>query len=160
MEVEVGSRKVVGFCINIITNMEKFVPKDIAVAMAKAGFHDDCNRCYTDNDDNISRLMGGIDDYRDCNSVEDGGIISAPTYSNAMEWFRQKGVEIEVGICGYVNTSREYSLRVYLCYPMEGVDFQSLNSRIPLLKYPVCSTWEDAANWAMRYVLKNIFNIR
>ena len=81
--------------------MEKeFVLYEQSLALKELGFDEHCFAVYNNPDFMLIRhLKGWENDEMDnvINSIfSEGGFVTAPTYSQAFRWFREKGYDVKV----------------------------------------------------------------
>jgi len=100
--------------------MEKeFVPYEQALELKELGFDEPCIACWSNRKSkNYYLYFGGIEYVEDEGYVNPmkGTIISAPTFSQAFRWFREKhGISVSISINWEEGIGKDSSYGKYAC---------------------------------------------
>ena len=124
----------------------EFIPYELALELKQLGFDEPCLAWFSDRNIRIVGVEGCVVSSLPINSNfnEDDEFVSAPTYSQAFRWFREKhkliagifpnnhSLQDNVSYIGYVGKFKKGNVEVYETY--EEAELGCLRDLIKLVK--------------------------
>jgi len=98
---------------------KEFVPYELAVKLKELGFDEPCLAFYLDNDKkSFTKCMEGADTnawLKEHMKVY-GDSTTAPTFSQAFRWFREKYSDLDFGVSKIHNGTNKYHYHINLTW--------------------------------------------
>ena len=118
-----------------------FVPYEIALELKQLGFDEAISTYYSFPDNELSYVMDGHSKVSVRRNSQFGHAVSAPTYSQAFRWFREK-YKLN-GFIGFRPNVKQFDCHVY-DMSLSGKEYVKQRTMEEYNKDPKVGTYEEA----------------
>jgi hypothetical protein len=135
--------------------MKDFVPYEQAIELKKLGFDEDIPTYYSYPENKLSYTMDGHNQVSVRRNSQFGHAVSAPTFSQAFRWFREK-YNLR-GFIGFRPNVKMFDCHIY-DMSLSGLEYTKQRTMEEFNKDPEVGTYEEAELECLKKLIEIVKN--